>query len=96
MKYPVLSLIILFLVTSCVNNTLVQRPHITGNIKNDVTNLLPEGKFDAEIMDGVYETPRQKELMRLFNEGIKNNFEWYLKYIKTIPDNQCRTTQIWE
>lgn len=61
---------------------------LSGNIKQDIKNLLPEGKFAVDIMDNVVMNPRYKELMEKFKAGIQENPEWFLEVKdKATPGN---------
>ncbi len=79
----------LILLTSCgKSQTSDMRPQLSGDITKDVINLLPEGKFTADIMDSVIQSPRQAELTRKFREGIQKNWEWFAQYSKTVEPGQ--------
>lgn len=65
-----------------------KRPLITGNITTDVNNLLPEGKVQVDVMDGIKQNPRQEELTKKFQTGIQQNYEWFVDYMKTVPEGE--------
>lgn len=62
--------------------------HISGDIKQDLNNLLPEGKVTVDIMDGVKQNKRQEELTKKFQEGIKSKYSWFVEFMKTIPQGE--------
>lgn len=89
MKRFYILLTILISLTSCGNSQTQQRQQaITGDIKNDLNNLLPEGKITTDVMDVVKQNKRQEELTKKFQEGIQNNYEWFVDFMKTVPDGQ--------
>jgi hypothetical protein len=57
-------------------------PKLTGNIQQDVNNLLPEGGVTVNIMDGVKKDPRLSELNKKYKKGTRENYGWYVQYIK--------------
>ena len=75
--------------TSCDNfQTNKSVSILTGDIRADLKNLIPEGKHMADIMDGVRQSPRQATLTKKFQDGIKDNYEWFVEYIKSVPEGQ--------
>lgn len=70
------------------SQTNISRDKLTGNIENDLKILLPNGEVSADIMDGVFQAPRQMELIRKFQSSIKKNHEWFVDYMKTMPEGQ--------
>lgn len=59
-----------------------QGAKITRNIPTDLNNLLPAGKFQADIMNGVKQSDKFKEISIKFQKGIQQNYLWYVEYIK--------------
>jgi hypothetical protein len=89
MRRIVFLLTLTIFLTSCSNSqTNTKALQLTGEIKNDLTNLVPNGSHTVDIMDGVRQTPRQVLLTKKFQEGIKNNYEWFVDYMKTVPEGQ--------
>lgn len=89
MKRFYILLIILISLTSSVNSQAQQRQQaITGDIKNDLNNLLPNSSITIDVMDGVEQNKRQEELTKKLQEGIQNNYEWFLDFVKTVPNGQ--------
>lgn len=84
-----LSFLLIFLVVliGC-SNSQISAPSLklTGNIKKDVTALLPTGTVQASIMDSVLQHPRQIELTQKFQQAVKENYNWFLDFIKTVPE----------
>jgi hypothetical protein len=74
---------------SCSNSqTSKNTTQLTGDIGTDLKNLIPIGKHTADIMDGVRQSPRQATLTKKFQDGIKNNYEWFVDYMKTVPEGE--------
>jgi len=74
---------------SCINSqTKNIKPQLTGDIKSDLSSLIPKGSHTVEIMDGVSENPRQKALTLKFREAINRNYEWFVEYMKTVPEGK--------
>lgn len=67
------------------SQTNISGDKLTGNIENDLKILLPNGKVPADIMDGIFQPPRQLELAKKLQSSIKKNHEWFIDYMKTIP-----------
>ena len=57
-------------------------PKLTGNIQQDINNLLPEGGVTVDVMDGIKRDPRLSELNKKYQKGARENYEWYVEYIK--------------
>ncbi len=76
--------LLLMLLTSFVIYGYSQnkKSKVTGDVIADVNALLPEGEVIVEIMDGVKQTPREKELMEKFQAGVAKNQEWFLEQLK--------------
>lgn len=89
MKQTLYIFILLIFLTSCGNS---QPPNsqnkLTGNIQSDLKILLPNKQVNADIMDGVLQNPRQVELTKKFQSAIQKNYDWFLEYMKTIPEGQ--------
>lgn len=87
MKQIVTVIVLAALLASCSQPQ--KKLHIlTGDIGTDIVNLLPAGEHIADVMDGVKGHPRLAQLTAKFQEGIKNNYEWYIEYMKTIPEGE--------
>ena len=86
----IIFLIPLVFLTSCANSQTENevRPEITGEIITDINNLMPAGKITVDNMDGIKENPRQTELTLKFQEGIKENYDWFVDYMKTVPNGE--------
>lgn len=72
----------IILINSCHSQTK-RNNEISGGIKEDLHYLLQKGKFTADIMDGIKQSPRQAELNLKFQQAIQNNYEWFVEYLKT-------------
>lgn len=89
MKQIYYTFTLLIFLTSCANSqTTNSQKKLTGNIQSDLKTLLPNNKVTADIMDGVLQNPRQVELMKKFQSAIKENYDWFLEYMKTVPEGE--------
>ena len=79
---------LLFLTTVAYSQSSDKPSFITGNIVTDVNNLLPDGKVTADAMNEIKQTPRQAELTEKFQKGIQKNYEWFVAFMKSIPEGQ--------
>lgn len=61
---------------------------ITGNVVADINALLPQGRVTADIMDGINQSPREKELMAKFQAGIAEHQEWFQEQVKKSVDGE--------
>ncbi|OJJ20333.1 hypothetical protein BKI52_17880 [marine bacterium AO1-C] len=79
-------LLVTITILLCINHlnaqTQQERPKITNNILVDLNNLLPQGKFQADVMNGVKQSDKLKEVTAKFQKGIQENYLWYIDYIK--------------
>ena len=57
-------------------------PKLTGNIQQDVNNLLPEKEVTVDVMDGIKRDPRLSELNKKYKKGLRENYGWYVEYVK--------------
>ena len=64
------------------------RSAITGDRNTDLSNLLLPGKKSADVMDGMKQDVRQEELTKKFQAGVQQNYEWFVEYLKTVPEGQ--------
>lgn len=55
---------------------------LTGDIKTDINNLLPEGHITVEVMDGIKRDMRLSELQTKYQMGAREHYDWYVDYIK--------------
>lgn len=82
-------IVLTIFLTSCSNSqTSKNTTQLTGDIGTDLKTLIPTGKHTADIMDGVQQNPRQATLTKKFQDGIKNNYEWFTEYMKTVPEGE--------
>ncbi|MBB4110225.1 hypothetical protein [Pedobacter zeae] len=85
------SYLILFMVffSSCMQaQTTISDQKLTGDIKKDLTRLLPIGAVKADIIDGVRQNPRQMELAKKLQSSIAQNYEWFVDYMKAVPQGE--------
>lgn len=80
--------LLIFLASCGHSQTKNSQKALTGNIQSDLRTLLHHGKVIADIMDGVKQSQRQAELTRKFQTAIKDNYEWFLEYMKTVPEGE--------
>ena len=89
MKRIIFILILAIFFTNCSNSqTIKDTTYLTGIIGTDLRNLIPEGSHTVDIMDGIKQNPRQAALTKKFQDGVKNNYEWFVEYMKTVPDGE--------
>jgi hypothetical protein len=89
MKQTYYLLLLLICLMSCGDSqTTKSKDSLTGNIQSDLRILLPDSKVKADIMDGVLKNPRQVELANKFQLAIKENYDWFLEYMKTVPEGE--------
>jgi len=89
MKQTYYILTLLIFLTSCGNSQPSNSQiTLTGNIQSDLKTLLPNSKVKVDIMDGVLQNPRQAELTIKFQNAVKENYDWFLEYIKTVPEGE--------
>ena len=89
MKQTIYILTLLFFLSSCGNSqTTNLQKKLTGNIQSDLKMLLPNSNVKADIMDGVLQNPRQAELTKKFQAAIKEKYDWFLEYMKTVPEGE--------
>jgi hypothetical protein len=89
MKQACYLITLLFFLTSCGNSqTTNSKTKLTGNIQADLKILLPDSKVKADIMDGIFQNPRQAELTKKLQAAIKDNYDWFLEYMKTVPEGE--------
>ncbi|MBE9597880.1 hypothetical protein [Pedobacter sp. MC2016-24] len=89
MKRILYLILLLVSLTSCGHTqTNTSHEKLTGNIKNDLKLLLPTGTINADVMDGVLQEPRQIELSKKLQSAVKQNYAWFVDYMKTVPQGQ--------
>ncbi len=89
MKKIIFILISILLLTSC-GDAQSDRKLIdfTGKVENDINKFFSENSVVADIMDGIKQNPKQAELTAKFQAGIRENQEWFMVYIKTVPEGE--------
>ncbi len=89
MKQAYYLITLLIFLTGCGNSqTTSSKTKLTRNIQADLKILLPNSKVKADIMDGVLQNPRQVELTNKLQAAIRDNYEWFLEYMKTVPEGE--------
>ena len=81
-------LLLLFLYSCGHSQTPASNKDLTGNLKDDLKILLPNGEVKADIFDGVKQDPRQIELSKRLQISIAKNYEWFVDYMKSVPEGQ--------
>lgn len=87
-KIPFLALLLLFLYSCGHSQTPSSNKDLTGNLKDDLKILLPNGEVTADIFDGVKQDPRQMELSKRLQASIAKKYEWFVDYMKSVPEGQ--------
>ncbi len=70
------------------SQTHQQQQTTTREIKNNLNNLLPNGKIVADVMTSVKQSKRREELSEKSLAGIQQNYEWFIDYMKSYPDGK--------
>jgi hypothetical protein len=83
-----LILLLVSLTSSGHSQTNTLHKKLTGNIKNDLRMLLPTGTINADVMDGILQEPRQIELSNKLQSAVKQNYAWFVDYLKSVPQGQ--------
>ncbi|MGS2765133.1 hypothetical protein [Sinomicrobium sp. M5D2P9] len=85
--YKVIASLVLFI--SCTGFGYSQKEKalaiFTGNVKTDINRYFTDTIVVADIMDGIEQSPRQVELTAKFQHAIRENYEWFVTYMKTVP-----------
>jgi hypothetical protein len=77
------TLFLIILIAGCSNSQPVQK-QITGELIDDLKVLLPEGKVNVDIIDGIKMNPKYEELNSKFMTGVQNNYDWFLEQQKIV------------
>ena len=85
---PYLILLLVFLTSCGHSQTTTSHDKLKGNLKSDLKLLLPNGTIEVNIMDGVRQDPRQVELSKKLQSSVKQNYVWFVEYMKTVPKGQ--------
>ncbi len=89
MKKLLLLLWIILSLAGCSNSQPTTNNKLfTGDIRADLKSLITAGDHTADIMDGVMQTPRQVSLTKKFQDAVQKNYDWFLDYMKTVPDGE--------
>lgn len=89
MKQTCYLLTFLIFLASCGNSqTTNSQKKLTGSIQTDLKTQLPNTNVNADIMDGVLQNPKQVQLTKKFQSAIKENYDWFLEYMKTVPEGE--------
>jgi len=89
MKRIILILTLATFLANCSNSQANKdTTQLTGVIGTDLRNLIPEGSHIVDIMDGIKQNPRQATLTKKFQDGVKKNYEWFVEYMKTVPEGE--------
>jgi hypothetical protein len=51
------------------------------SVESDLKNYVPNGEVRVEIWDSIKTSPQLMELSLKFQEGAKNNYEWFVDYM---------------
>lgn len=89
MKKLLILIPLVLIITNCSNSqNIPERLPLKGNVKVDINILLPADEVTVEIIDKVKQEPRQIELSNKLQAGVRNNYEWFVEYVKTVPQGQ--------
>lgn len=85
-------LFVIFGVASCQPSgqvTLKSRPPLTGQVIQDVENLLPLGEFVFDLMSGTRSSEREQELTAKLQKAIQENLSWYMEYVSEVQPGEA-------
>ncbi len=77
-------IILLIFISQVVLYAQTKRPKFTEDVKQDVYNFLPVGKYRFDML-GTKTTNQQKDIMLRFQQGVQKNIDWFTKYSETSP-----------
>lgn len=77
-------ILIVFLFSSFVAYSQTDKFERSNDIEKDVKAILPEGQMSFDVMDQVYQSERQIELMTKFRRAIRDNYDWYVEYTQQV------------
>ena len=69
-------ILIVTLLSACSQERIFD---LSNNIEEDIKILLPEGSISFDVMNQIYQSPRQIELTQKFQNAIKENYEWFIE-----------------
>lgn len=81
-----LILCILFCILSAP--TLAQSFEYSEDLNKDIKHLLPEGKIDFEIMNGISSSNRSQKIIEKFTKALIENKEWFNQQMKNIEGKE--------
>lgn len=84
----IIALLTIIVLSTGSTNSQTNSSQLTGDISIDLKNLLPDGQYIADIMDGIKQSSRQVELAAKFQKNISKNYDWFVDYMKTIPEGE--------
>jgi hypothetical protein len=79
-------IIVIFLVVGFSASSQSKTFQRLNDIEKDVKELLPEGLMSFDVMDEVIQSERQLELTAKFQQAVRVNYEWFLKYAEEIRE----------
>jgi hypothetical protein len=84
-----INLVLLLFLFSCshAQNSIPGIP-LTGNVKDDIVLLLPEGKYQVDIMDKVEMEPKTQLLMQKFQTAVQKNPEWFVEHQQRVKNGE--------
>ncbi|SNZ01234.1 hypothetical protein [Flagellimonas pacifica] len=82
MKKSIISIATCFLFINCYSQTDNSKTEITLQVQSDIDNFLVNGESIVDVMDKIVQSPRQQELTMKFQQGVQNNYEWFVEYME--------------
>ncbi|WP_190811676.1 hypothetical protein [Flagellimonas sp. S3867] len=76
MKKSIIFIAIGFLLNSCYSQS-----DITEQAQTDINDWLVDGEATVGVMDKIVQSPRQQELASKFQQGVRDNYEWFVEYM---------------
>lgn len=79
MKRFITIIVLLFLFSCSHAQDRLTGKTFTGNLKEDIVLLLPEGEYQVAIMDKVEMDPKSQLLMQKLQAAVEKNPEWFVE-----------------
>jgi hypothetical protein len=86
MKKIVHLILFLFLVSCGQAQNKVKTLPLTGNGKQDILILLPEGEYQVDIVDKVVMDTKTQIMMQKFQTAVQKNPEWFLEQQQKVKE----------
>ncbi|NAY90287.1 hypothetical protein GTQ34_00005 [Muricauda sp. JGD-17] len=82
MRKSIILIAVCFLMINSYSQKDNSKSDITKQVQSDIDNFLTEGESIVDVMDKIIQSPKQQELTMKFQQGIQNNYEWFVEYME--------------